>query len=198
MTGHLILLIAVTGGGKRVLRDYIRGTFPQIKFAVSCTTRAQRPEEMEGRNYFFISKAEFQKNIEEGAFLEWIEQDGGHLYGTLKSEVLQPLLRGEVVLREVEVKGVHAIRELVPKEHLTVLFIQADGWDVLKRRIEERAPISAEELEGRRLRYEQERLFGPEADVIVENRDGELDAAKRDMKAAIQQILDNVCHTAQT
>ena len=192
MTGHLILFVGTPGSGKGVLREYARSVFPHLHFAVSCTTRAQRPGEINGRDYFFISRDEFQTRINEGSFLEWIEQDGGNLYGTLKSEILEPIARGDIVVREVEVRGVRAIKELVPKENLTVIFIEADAWDVLERRIEERAPISTEELALRKERYEQERLFMPEADMVVQNYDGKLDEAHRQLKAAIERIINRV------
>ena len=192
MTGHLILFVGTPGSGKGVLREYARSVFPHLHFAVSCTTRAQRPGEINGRDYFFISQDEFQTRINEGAFLEWIEQDGGNLYGTLKSEILEPIARGDIVVREVEVRGVRAIKELVPKENLTVIFIEADTWDVLERRIQERAPISTEELALRKERYEQERLFMPEADMVVQNYDGKLDEAHRQLKAAIERIINRV------
>ena len=192
MTGHLILFVGTPGSGKGVLREYARSVFPHLHFAVSCTTRAQRPGEINGRDYFFISQDEFQTRINEGAFLEWIEQDGGNLYGTLKSEILEPIARGDIVVREVEVRGVRAIKELVPKENLTVIFIEADTWDVLERRIQERAPISTEELALRKERYEQERLFMPEADMVVQNYDGKLDEAHRQLKAAIEHIINRV------
>ena len=192
MTGHLILFVGTPGSGKGVLREYARSVFPHLHFAVSCTTRAQRPGEINGRDYFFISRDEFQTRINEGSFLEWIEQDGGNLYGTLKSEILEPIARGDIVVREVEVRGVRAIKELVPKENLTVIFIEADTWDVLERRIQERAPISTEELALRKERYEQERLFMPEADMVVQNYDGKLDEAHRQLKAAIEHIINRV------
>ena len=192
MTGHLILFVGTPGSGKGVLREYARSVFPHLHFAVSCTTRAQRPGEINGRDYFFISRDEFQTRINEGAFLEWIEQDGGNLYGTLKSEILEPIARGDIVVREVEVRGVRAIKELVPKENLIVIFIEADTWDVLERRIQERAPISTEELALRKERYEQERLFMPEADMVVQNYDGKLDEAHRQLKAAIERIINRV------
>ncbi|MBI4086943.1 guanylate kinase [Candidatus Kaiserbacteria bacterium] len=191
-TGHLIVFVGTPGSGKGVLREYVREVFPQLHFAVSCTTRTRRPGEIDGKDYFFITKEEFQKRIDEGAFLEWIEQDGGNMYGTLKSEILEPLARGEVVVREVEVRGVEAIRNIVPAENRTIIFIEADTWDILQRRIQERAPISPEELEKRRERYERERLFMPSADIVVHNYDGKLDDAQRELKDAIAGILEKV------
>lgn len=194
MKGHLILLVGTPGGGKSLLLEYVRETFPRLHFAVSCTSRAQRPGELEGRNYFFISKEEFQTRIKADTFLEWIEQDGGNFYGTLKSEILEPLERGDIVVREVEMRGVRAIKKLVPAHNLTVIFIEADEWDVLQRRIKERAPISEAELLKRKERYERERLFIPEADIVVQNYDGELDEAKRQLKASVAQVINTMWH----
>lgn len=194
LTGHLILLVAVPGGGKAVLREYLRAVFPDLHFAVSCTTRTMRPGEKDGENYFFISKEEFQKKLSAGEFLEWVEQDGGNRYGSLKSEILQPMAHGKVVVREAEILGVRAIKELVPASHRTVIFIETDDWHILEKRIRERAPISPDELQQRRERYERERLFLPEADIVIHNYEGKLDDAKLEIKAAVEEILAKVCH----
>ncbi len=195
MSGHLILLISVPGGGKGVLLEYLKGTVPQLTFAVSCTTRTPRPGEVEGKNYFFVSKEVFQNHIDAGDFVEWVEQDGGHMYGTLRSELLEPLTEGTIVVREVEVRGARAIRALVPPENLTVIFVDADGWEVLEQRIQSRAPISAEELAHRKERFETERLFISEADVVVHNYEGALDEAKRELMVVVQGVIARMENT---
>ena len=193
MKGHLILLVSVPGGGKGVLLEHLRATFPDLIYAVSCTTRHIRPGEVDGVNYYFVTKEKFRSLIDEGKFLEWTEIDGGNRYGTLKSEVLEPLEEGKVVIREVEIQGADAIRNLVPKENLLIIFIDAGIWERLEKRIVARAPITQEELAHRKERYIKERAFIKEADVVVDNS-GELDAAK----CQIEKIVTNIVNTVQS
>ena len=187
--GHLILIVSVPGGGKSTLIQHLKEACPQLQFAVSCTSRDPRPGEVDGENYYFLSPAEFERRIEAGDFLEWIQQDGGRYYGTLKSEIIDRIADGEIVVREVEIRGVRSIRELVPKDSLTVVFITAGSWDDMRQRILDRAPITEEELEYRRGRYEQEIQFAQEADLVIENRNGALDEAKEKLIHAVDSII---------
>ncbi len=187
--GHLILLVSVPGGGKGTLLRHLKETHPELRYAVSCTSRPIRPGEVDGENYYFLTVEEFQRRIDAGDFLEWIQQDGGRYYGTLKAEIIDRLERGEVVVREVEIKGVRAIKALLPADSLSIIFITAGPWEDMKVRIQQRAPISEEELMHRQQRYEQEIQFATEADFVVENLNGHLDQAKQHIDTIISDIL---------
>lgn len=191
ITGHLILICGPAGSGKSVLINYLEEQYPNIKKAVSCTTRPMRPGEVEGQVYYFVDEDTFKEKIENDEFLEWIQQDGGRYYGTLKSEILEPLMEGKIVLREVELKGVTAIQNIIPNEDMTVIFVDAGDWDNLEARIRARAPITDEELGHRRERYERERLFASNADVVV-NNEGDLNAAQEMLSKTIDQIIKKV------
>jgi len=190
--GHLILVVAVPGGGKSTLISHIREVNQNLSFAVSCTSRPIRPGEVEGENYFFLSDEEFKDRIEKEDFLEWIQQDGGRYYGTLKSEIVDRVKAGEVVVREVEVRGADMIRNLIPKDNLSIIFVTAGSWEEMAERIRDRAPISEEELSFRRERYEKELLFADNADYIVVNRNGELAKAKKGFEEIIDHIIGKV------
>src|SRR5690606_27732370 len=111
--------------------SYVREHFrDKLVFAVSCTTRTPRPGEIEGETYYFLTPEAFQEKVEKGEFLEWAEF-GGHKYGTLKSEIITPLRHGKVVLREVELQGVEALRALIPKQNRTVVFVDGGSWELL-------------------------------------------------------------------
>jgi len=189
--GHLILLMAPTGSGKGSLEKHIFAEFPELVFSVSCTTREPRPGEKDGVNYHFLTKEEFQKKIDEDEFLEWAEF-GGHLYGTLKSEILDRLKDGQVILNEIELQGVEALQKLIPREHLSIVYIEAGGWDVLKRRAQARAPISDEELELRHQRFVIESQWKPYADYVVENYENKLEEAKQQFADIVRSILTKV------
>lgn len=188
VTGHLILVMAPSGSGKGLLIEHLRNTCPQVHFAVSCTTREPRPNEIPDEVYHFVSEEAFEESIREDAFLEWAEF-GGHRYGTLKSEILTPLEAGKTVLREVELQGILAIREMIPAERRTIVYIAAGDWEILKHRIVSRAPMSSEQLELRRKRYIEELKWKSFADVIIENNEGRLAEAKAELEALVKKYL---------
>lgn len=186
-TGKLILVVGVSGSGKGALMQAARKRFPEAVFPVSCTTRGMRPGEVDGVMYHFLTDEEFDARIAAGDFLEW-EPYGGHRYGTLKGEIFPPLEAGKTVLHEVEIYGARHFRELVPRENVSVIYILAGSWESLKKRILARAPMTDEELEKRRLRFEEEIQFKGEADVVIENPDGGLAEAQERFIDAIQKV----------
>ncbi len=185
--GHLVLIMAPTGSGKGTLISYIQGIFPYIARLTSCTTREMRPGEENGVDYHFISRQEFENKIERGEFIEWAEFSS-NLYGTRKSDIEKCLKNGQVVINEIDVQGVIQLQSLVPREHYTVVYIDAGDWETLKARALTRAPISEEQLELRHKRYLEEDEFKHLADFIIQNNDGQLEEAK----AALHTIIENI------
>jgi len=176
--------MAPSGSGKGTLVKYLHEAFPEAHFAISCTTRAPRPGEVNDVTYHFKTRAEFEVMIERGDFLEYAEYSG-NLYGTLKSEILEPLTDGKLVIREVDLQGVQAISKIVPDENRTTIYIDAGGWNVLERRIRGRAPITEEELQKRKERFEKESKAKDIADVIIPNPDGKLKETKQKLAEVI-------------
>lgn len=190
--GKLLLVVGAAGSGKGVLIKRAKEMYAEVVFAVSCTTRVIRPTESEGHPYHFLSKEVFEKCITENQFIEWASIDGGKLYGTLYEEIMPSLEQGKVVIKEMEIQGIRQIQNILPKENVVTIYIDAGSWDMLARRIQGRAPISDEELESRRLRYEYERTFKDEADYVVENFDGKF----KEADAAFEQIIRSVLRSA--
>jgi guanylate kinase len=190
MKGKLILILGPSGSGKGTLINYVKTEFPNFVFPVSCTTRAMRPGEIAGDVYHFISKAEFQAKIAADEFLEYAIVHGDNYYGTLKSQILEPLAEGKTVFREVDIQGVQSLQKLIPKDKLKTIFIKTskiNDWEELKRRITSRAEISNEELEQRYKSYLTEIEFADMADQIIYNEN--LDRAKNDLKNTILQFI---------
>jgi guanylate kinase len=187
MKGRLILVIGPSGSGKSALLSHLHSTHKEIVFPRSCTTRIPRPGEVEGEKYFFISKAEFEKKELAGEFLEWAAF-GGNYYATLKSEILPALAEGKTIVREVEVQGARQLLKLIPKEQIRTVFIDAGIWDDLEKRIRTRAPMAEVELLARRKRYEDETSFKAEADVVIQNTDGNFAEAQQHFVQAIEAI----------
>lgn len=183
--------MAPSGSGKGLLVNHLRKTMPWLYFAVSCTTREPRPDEKEGETYHFITKEAFDQKIKENAFLEWAEFSGNR-YGTLVSEILTPLRVGRVVVREVELQGILAIKEIIPAAQRTIIYIDGGPWEILERRTLARAPMSAEHLALRKLRYVEESKWRAFADIVIENNEGRLEEAKQELQNCVEQIVRKV------
>ena len=191
ISGHLVLIMAPMASGKGSLISYVLGAFPHIVRLTSCTTREIRPGEREGVDYYFISRAEFERRIEHGEFIEWAEFSG-NLYGTLASSITTSLNEGRVVINEIDVQGVLQLQSLVPRDQYTIIYIDAGDWEVSKKRALARAPMSKEHLELRYKRYLEEEKFKPRADFIIQNNDGQFEEAKEALHTIIDDIFTKV------
>lgn len=186
--GKFIIVIGPTGSGKSTLMKHVIGTHAELVHPYSYTTRARRPDAVENDHYRFVSVEEFKKDIEAGAFLEWAEY-GGNYYGTKKDEVLTALSEGKILLKEMEVQGARQVRQVLSKEDFVSVFIDAGSWDELRERVLSRAPMSDDELSRRHSRFDDEVTFKDEADVVIENRAGEGEAAKAQFAKVIEDAL---------
>lgn len=175
INGHVIILMAPSGSGKGTLVRRALKEYPDLYHTISCTSRAARPREKDGEDYYFLSAEEFSSKVEAGEFLEWAEF-AGNKYGTLKSEVLPKIADSQVVMAEIELQGVEQLLKLLPRDHITIVYVESGGWDILKKRIQARAPISEQELAGREARYRVESKAKDIADVII-NNEGAIDVA---------------------
>jgi guanylate kinase len=181
--GHVVVVMAPMGSGKGTIVRNAMAAHPDIYHTVSCTSRSMRTGEFEGEHYYFISLAEFDRKLAAGEFLEWAEF-AGNKYGTLKSEILPHLYEGRIVIAEIELQGVEQLINLLPRERMTIVYIEAGGWEVLKARAEARAPMSETELEKRHERFLVEQQAKPIADVIIDNT-GEIDVAHAEFEQVI-------------
>jgi guanylate kinase len=186
--GHVIVVMAPTGSGKGTIVKHALEKFPELKHTISCTSRTMRPREINGKHYFFVSSEVFDEKVAQGEFLEWAVF-AGNKYGTLKSEILPRLVQGEVVIVEIELQGVEQLLTLIPREHLTVVYIEAGGWEVLKARAEARSPMSETELHARYERYLVEQQAKSLADVIIDNS-GDITVAYAQFEHVIADVAN--------
>ena len=186
--GHLLLVMAPSGSGKKCIIDSILEKHRDIYFAKTYTTRSIREGVEENPLYMFTSKDHFKEMIKKDELIEWAEYSGNY-YGTPKLEIIEPLKKGKIVFKEMELQGVQQIREIIPIENRTVVYIDAGAWERLEKRIRARAPITEEEVALRKERYERESLSMEKADVIIRNHDGELDAAIEHMEHIVTGIV---------
>ena len=145
-TPLLIVISAPSGGGKTTLCHRLLAASANMTRAITCTTRAPRPGEKDGVDYYFLSPTEFRKRVEDGSFLEHATVYGKS-YGTLKAEVLEKLRSGRNVLLNVDVQGATSIRsqaeELAElKQALVTVFITPNSLRVLEERLRKRGQDS--------------------------------------------------------
>ncbi len=145
--GRLIVVSAPSGSGKTTIAKKIMEKFPFIKFSVSATTRPKRNGEIDGKDYFFLTKEEFEKKIQNGELLEW-EEIYGNYYGTLKSVVESALKNGEVLLFDVDVNGAISIKKKFPDDSV-LIFIKPPNIETLKERLKRRKTETEEQIKKR-------------------------------------------------
>jgi guanylate kinase len=164
-----------SGAGKGTMVRALLARVPELRLAVSATTRAQRAGEVNGVHYWFISNDEFDRRLAAGDFLEHFRFPWGQRSGTLLSELDRIAAEGGVPLLELELNGSLEVKEKVPGA--VTIFVDAPLAE-LERRLRERATESAGEIDERiRLAREQKQLAG-RFDHVVENDDRERAAAE--------------------
>ena len=169
VSGKLIVIAAPSGCGKTTIAKAILTKYPAILFSVSATTRPIRNGEVNGKDYFFLTKAEFEERIRIGDLVEW-EEIYGNYYGTLKSEINRALQKGYVMLFDVDVKGALSIRRYFPNDSV-LIFIRPPSFEILKKRLENRNTENPETLKRRLERVPMEMDQGLQFDFQVVNDD---------------------------
>src|SRR5688572_13145789 len=149
----LLILAGPAGVGKSTLCDRLVREVPGFERVITATTRPPRPNEVSGRDYHFLSEAEFDQRLAAGEFLEWACVHQRHRYGTLKSAVLDRLPATSLVMN-IDVQGVRSIRAAAAqlpllRGRLVTMFVAPDSMAVLRERLEGRGPVTAEELQRR-------------------------------------------------
>jgi guanylate kinase len=185
----VFVITGTSGEGKSTLARLLLERVPELALAVSATTRARRPEEQEGREYYFVSRETFDKWLAEDRFLEWVEWPWGEhkRAGTLWSEIERITGSGQPVLLELETGGALAVRDRIPGS--VTIFITAPNREELERRLRARGTESEGEIEERLAQaLEQSKLAGEFSYTVVnddlERAIGELEEIVRKEIAA--------------
>ena len=180
--GQLVVLAGPSAVGKSTVVNRLRGEVPSLYFSVSMTTRAPRPGEIDGTDYYFVSADDFQRRIDSGEMLEWADIHGGlQRSGTPAGPVREALEEGRPVLVEVDLAGARNIKRLMPEAQS--VFLAPPSWEILVERLTGRGTETADVIE-RRLTTAREELDAQgEFDTVVVNDD--VDQAV----AAIARIL---------
>jgi len=170
----MLVVSGPSGSGKSTICKRLIAD-ARVEFSVSATTRAPRAGEVDGRDYRFLDKAEFRREIERGAFIEWAEVHG-NLYGTPRAPMERALAAGRVFLLEIDVQGGAQLKALeLPGVYV---FIAPPSLEVLRTRLEQRGTDAPEVIERRMAKAQEEMRARERYDHVIVNDDLEETVAR--------------------
>jgi len=185
--GKLIVFSAPSGSGKTtIVRHLLEKEDLNLEFSISAATRPARGEEVNGKDYYFMSLDEFKKHIKNEDFVEWEEVYRDNFYGTLKSEVERIWAKGKNVIFDIDVAGGLRIKHKFPEETLAV-FVKPPSIDELKIRLKKRSTESDDKINMRIAKASVELATAPQFDKIIKNYD--LETAKEDAYQLVKEFL---------
>lgn len=187
MTGKYIIISAPSGAGKSTLIKLINDSCSDchLAFSVSMATRNPREGEVDGKQYYFVSRPQFEKCEKEGGLLEWQEVHG-NLYGTPREPAERMADSGLNVVFDVDVKGACFIKQHIASDALTI-FIQPPSIEELRNRLVLRGTESEEQIDRRMRRVEEELTYAGEFDKIIINDD--LERAASEFESILRDYL---------
>ena len=167
--GLMLVLSSPSGAGKSTLSRMLLEADPSLELSISETTRPQRPAEVDGRDYHFVTRARFDEMARNDELLEWAEVFGNR-YGTPRAPVEAALERGNDVLFDIDWQGTQQLRDKVAKDFVSV-FLLPPSIPELERRLTTRAQDSDEVIHGRMAKASDEMSHWAEYDYVLINRD---------------------------
>ncbi|HMA23669.1 MAG: guanylate kinase [Gemmatimonas sp.] len=201
-----IILSAPSGGGKTTIARHLLELRADVGYSVSCTTRAPRPREVDGKDYYFLSRDEFVRRRLAGDFAESAEVHG-NLYGTLRSEISRVLGSGRHVIMDIDVQGARQIRDAFPAS--VTVFVLPPSGEVLLERLRKRKTESPQQLVSRLNSALHELRAVEEYEYVVVNDD--LDQAvlrvgaiidaevvSRERVSGLRQQVEQLIHRLET
>ena len=167
--GKCIIFSAPSGAGKTtIVRALINKPALQLEFSVSACSREPRPNETNGKDYYFLGIAGFKQQIEQDAFVEWEEVYTDHFYGTLRSEIEQIWENGHTVIFDVDVIGGLNLKRFFGDNALAI-FVQPPSYDELEKRLRYRSTETEEKIQQRMAKAKAELAKADEFDVVLVN-----------------------------
>ncbi len=188
MIKNLITISAPSGSGKTTLCKMLQDERSDISWSVSCTTRAPRPNEIDGIDYYFNSRDQFMKSITDDAFAEW-EDVHGQYYGTLKLNLDTAIANNTILLLELDVKGSMSIVQLYPEQSFSI-FILPPSIEHLRHRLRNRGTDTESRINERLKRFEREMEYKSKFDYVLINED--LEVASRELIEVVNGLKEGV------
>lgn len=178
--GRLIVLTGPSGVGKGTLLRSLMQSHPELYLSVSATTRAPRPKEINGKNYYFVSRSEFEQMLKADELLEWAEYAGNY-YGTPRQQVEEKIQQGKWVILEIELEGARQIAKSFPSA--LRIFISPPSFTELEKRMRGRGQDAEEAIAKRLSHAKTEIAAADEFDLQIINDD--FDTALHSIEEAI-------------
>ena len=184
--GKAIIFSAPSGAGKTTLVKHLLNMLPVLSFSVSACSREKRINEVDGKDYYFLSKEEFRNKIQKEAFLEWEEVYDGNYYGTLKSEIERIWKEGKHVIFDVDVVGGNNLKKYFGEDALAI-YVEAPSIETLETRLRSRKTESEETISKRLGKAKDEMKFKDKFDLVIVNDD--LENAKTEALSKVKAYL---------
>lgn len=187
--GKLIVFSAPSGSGKTtIVRHLLKQEELNLEFSISATSREKRGEEIDGKDYYYLSAEEFKTKIKKDEFLEWEEVYRDNFYGTLKTEVERIWALGKHVIFDIDVSGGLRIKRKFPEQTLAV-FVKPPSIDELKIRLKKRKTESEDKINMRVAKASAELATAPLFDVIIKNDN--LDKALKEAHDLVHDFVNS-------
>ncbi|PQL90335.1 guanylate kinase [Apibacter adventoris] len=185
--GKLIIFSAPSGAGKTTIVKYLLSRIPNISFSISCTTRPKRENEIEGKDYYFITNEEFKTHIQDGKFIEYEEVYPEKFYGTLNSEIQRLWNEGKHVIFDIDVQGGINLKKQF-KDRALALFVAPPSLKELEIRLKNRNTETEENIKIRIEKADKELSYAKEFDTILINEN--LEKTKLKAEALVKSFLE--------
>ena len=187
MSGKLLIFSAPSGAGKTtIVKQLLADHADKISFSISASTRAPRIGEVDGKDYYFISKEDFLHKVANQEFIEFEEVYAGTFYGTLRAEVERIWAMGKSVIFDIDVVGGLRLKSKFPEKALAI-FVNPPSLDVLKERLRGRGTEPEEKLQERFAKAELELSYADKFDVVLHNSD--LEIACKEAEALVLDFM---------
>ena len=183
-----IIFCAPSGSGKTTIVKHLLSTDPRLAFSVSACTRSQRINEVDGKDYYFLTISKFKQKIKNNEFLEFEEVYGGNYYGTLKSEVERIWSEGKTVVFDVDVEGGLNIKQYFGEQAIAA-FVKPPSVEVLEQRLRYRSTETEETIRLRVDKAVHELDYESKFEHVLVNN--ELEKALVDAEKLVNDFLKN-------